>query len=62
MVARTPGRSARWARRLGCERPLCQRPDEFGHGPNNSKPDLVPDDSVDVTARDFGILADQLGA
>lgn len=52
----------RAAKAVGLRTAFVPRPDEYGHGPNNRKPDLVPDDSVDVTARDFGILADQLGA
>lgn len=52
----------RAARALGLRTALVVRPDEFGHGPNARKPDLQPDDSVELTARDFGDLATKLGA
>ena len=37
------------------------RADEYGHGPNSRKPDLVPNDAYDITAKDFNDLASQLG-
>jgi 2-haloacid dehalogenase len=51
----------RGAKTVGLRTAFVARPDEYGHGPNNRKPDLAPDDSVDVSARDFRHLATQLG-
>jgi 2-haloacid dehalogenase len=50
------------AKAVGLRTAFVVRPDEYGHGPNSRKPDLMPDDSIDVSARDFGELATQLGA
>ncbi|MGQ0736220.1 MAG: haloacid dehalogenase type II [Acidobacteriota bacterium] len=52
----------RVARAVGLGTAFVPRPDEYGHGPNSRKPDLVPDASVELTARDFEQLAAQLGA
>lgn len=52
----------RAAKAVGLRTALVVRPDEYGHGLNARKPDLAPDDSVEVTARNFGDLATQLGA
>ncbi|MFN2315378.1 MAG: haloacid dehalogenase type II [Gemmatimonadales bacterium] len=49
------------AKAVGLRTALVPRPDEYGHGPNSRKPDLVPDTSVDTTATDFVRLAMQLG-
>jgi len=49
------------AKAVGLRTALVPRPDEYGHGPNSRKPDLVPDASVDTTASDFIRLAMQLG-
>ena len=52
----------RAAKAVGLRTAFVARPDEYGHGPNNRKPDLAPDSSVDLAARDFGDLATRLGA
>jgi len=52
-------RDLRAAKAEGLRTAFVVRPDEFGP---NGKPDLVADDSVDVTARSFDDLAGQLGA
>jgi 2-haloacid dehalogenase len=52
----------RAAKAVGLRTAFVARPDEYGHGPNARKPDLMPDDSVDLRARDFIDLAAQLGA
>ena len=52
----------RAAKAVGLQTAFVTRPDEYGHGPNAMKPDLAADDSVDITARDFGELATLLGA
>ena len=52
----------RGAKAVGLRTAFVARPDEYGHGPNSRKPDLAADDSVDVSARDFGQLATQLRA
>lgn len=52
----------RAAKAVGLRTAFVTRPDEYGHGPNSRKPDMTPDGSVDVSARDFGQLATQLGA
>jgi 2-haloacid dehalogenase len=52
----------RAAKAIGLRTAFVARPDEYGHGPNNRKPDLAPDGSVDITARDFTDLATRLGA
>jgi 2-haloacid dehalogenase len=51
----------RAAKPLGLRTAFVVRPDEFGAG-TARRPDLTPDHSVDVTARDFGHLATLLGA
>lgn len=51
----------RAAKGVGLRTAFVVRPDEFGANPAR-RPDLVPDDTVDVTARDFGHLATLLGA
>jgi len=50
------------AKAVGLKTAFVARPDEYGHGSNARKADLKPDDSVDVSAHDFGDLASQLGA
>jgi serine/threonine protein kinase len=50
----------RGAKSVGLRTAFVARPDEYGHGPGSRKPDLTPDDSVDVSARDFRHLAAQL--
>lgn len=52
----------RAAKAVGLRTAFVVRPDEYGHGPNNRKPDLAPDGSVDIAARDFGDLATRLDA
>lgn len=52
----------RAARAVGLRTAFVARPDEYGHGPESRKPDLAPDGSVDLAARDFGDLATRLGA
>ena len=52
----------RAAKAVGLRTAFVARPDEYGHGPNNRKPDLAPDGSVDISARDFGDLATVLEA
>jgi 2-haloacid dehalogenase len=49
----------RAAKREGLRTAFVTRPREYGP---NGKPDLVADASVDVSAKDFGDLAGQLGA
>ena len=49
----------RAAKALGLRTAFVVRPLEFGAG---GKPDLMPDTSVDVSAKDFTHLASQLGA
>lgn len=49
----------RAAKPLGFRTAFVIRPDEFGP---DGRPDLEPDASVDVTARDFEELAERLGA
>jgi 2-haloacid dehalogenase len=49
----------RAAKRVGLKTAFVTRPLEFGP---NGKPDLSPDDSVDVSAKDFADLARQIGA
>jgi len=49
----------RAAKAEGLQTAFVVRPDEFGP---DGKPDLVADDSVDITARNFNDLASQLGA
>jgi len=49
----------RAAKAEGLQTAFVVRPDEFG---SDGKPDLVADDSVDITARNFNDLASQLGA
>ena len=49
----------RAAKQTGLRTAFVTRPKEFGP---NGKPDLKPDSSVDVTAKDFNDLASQLGA
>ncbi len=49
----------RAAKQVGLRTALVVRPKEYGP---NGKPDLKPDQSVDVTATDFSDLAAQLGA
>ena len=49
----------RAAKGLGLRTGFVVRPDEYGP---TRKPDLTPDSSVDVTAKDFNDLARQLGA
>lgn len=49
----------RAAKAVGLRTALVTRPHEYG--PNRT-PDLKPDSSVDITTRDFGDLANQLGA
>jgi 2-haloacid dehalogenase len=51
----------RAARGVGLQTAFVARPAEFGKSPTR-RPDLQPDDSVDVSAHDFGDLATQLGA
>jgi 2-haloacid dehalogenase len=51
----------RAAKAVGLRTAFVVRPDEFGASPTR-RPDLTPDDSVEVTARDFGHLATLLGA
>jgi 2-haloacid dehalogenase len=52
----------RAAKAVGLRTAFVPRPDEYGHGSKSRKPELVPDQSVDMTARDFTQLAAQLGA
>jgi len=52
----------RGAKAVGLRTAFVARPDEYGHGPGSRKPDLTPDDSVGLSARDFRHLAAQLGA
>jgi len=52
-------RDLRAAKAEGLQTAFVVRPDEFGP---DGKPDLVADDSVDITARSFDDLAGQLGA
>jgi 2-haloacid dehalogenase len=52
----------RAAKARGLRTAFVARPDEYGHGPNSRRPDLVPDESVDLSARDFVHLAAQLRA
>ena len=52
-------RDLRAAKAEGLQTAFVVRPDEFGP---NGHPDLVADDSVDITARSFDDLANQLGA
>jgi 2-haloacid dehalogenase len=49
----------RAAKGVGLRTAFVTRPMEFGP---NGKPDLAPDASVDVSAKDFGDLASQIGA
>jgi 2-haloacid dehalogenase len=49
----------RAAKALGLRTAFVVRPSEFGNNPTR-RPDLTPDQSVDVSARDFGHLASQL--
>jgi 2-haloacid dehalogenase len=51
----------RAAKAVGLQTAFVVRPDEFGKRATRP-PDLQPDDSVDLSARDFGDLATQLGA
>jgi 2-haloacid dehalogenase len=50
----------RAAKALGLRTAFVVRASEFGN--STRRPDLAPDQSVDITARDFGHLASQLGA
>jgi 2-haloacid dehalogenase len=52
-------RDLRAAKTEGLQTAFVVRPDEFGP---DGKPDLVADDSIDITARSFDDLASQLGA
>ena len=52
-------RDLRAAKAEGLRTAFVVRPDEFGP---EGKPDLVPDDSVDISATSFDDLAGQLGA
>lgn len=52
----------RAAKAVGLQTAFVTRPDEYGHGPNAIKPDLAANDSVELSARDFGELATLLGA
>jgi len=52
-------RDLRAAKAEGLQTAFVVRPDEFGP---DGKPDLVADDSVDITAMSFDDLASQLGA
>jgi 2-haloacid dehalogenase len=52
----------RGAKSVGLRTAFVARPDEFGHASGGRKPDLTPDNSVDLSARDFRHLATQLGA
>jgi 2-haloacid dehalogenase len=47
----------RAAKAEGLRTAFVVRPDEFGHDPGARKPDLAPDASVDVVAKDFNELA-----
>jgi len=49
----------RAAKGVGLRTAFVPRPLEYGPG---RTPDLTPDASVDVAAKDFGDLADRLGA
>ena len=51
-------RDLRAAKVEGLQTAFVVRPDEFGP---EGKPDLAPDDSVDIMARSFDDLASQLG-
>jgi 2-haloacid dehalogenase len=51
----------RAAKAVGLQTAFVVRPAEFGNG-TSRRPELHPDDSVDVSAKDFGDLATQLGA
>jgi 2-haloacid dehalogenase len=57
MVAAHMG-DLRAAKRVGLSTAFVTRPLEFG---SNGKPDLKPDSSVDLAAKDFNDLAGQLG-
>jgi 2-haloacid dehalogenase len=50
------------AKKVGLTTAFVARPDEFGHNPTSMKPDLIPDESVDISAKDFCHLAALLGA
>jgi 2-haloacid dehalogenase len=51
----------RGAKAVGLRTAFVARPSEFGNSPTR-RPDLAPDESVDISARDFGHLAVLLGA
>jgi 2-haloacid dehalogenase len=51
----------RAAKAVGLRTAFVPRPDEFGRNPAR-RPELVPDASAELTARDFSHLADLLGA
>jgi 2-haloacid dehalogenase len=51
----------RAAKAVGLQTAFVVRPTEFGNS-TTRRPDLVADDSVDVSAKDFGQLATRLGA
>jgi 2-haloacid dehalogenase len=51
----------RAAKGVGLRTAFIARPSEFGNS-TTRKPDLTPDDSVDISARDFGHLATLLEA
>jgi 2-haloacid dehalogenase len=51
----------RAAKAVGLQTAFVVRPAEFGNS-TSRRPELQPDDSVDVSAKDFGDLATQLGA
>ena len=51
----------RAAKAVGLRTAFVPRPDEFGSNPAR-RPELAPDGSVDLTARDFVHLATELGA
>lgn len=50
------------AKAAGLQTAFVARPDEFGHDSASKKPDLAPDDSVDLAAQDFCHLAALLRA
>jgi 2-haloacid dehalogenase len=50
----------RAAKAIGLRTAFVVRPSEFGNS-TTRRPDLTPDESVDIAARDFGHLAGQLG-
>ena len=50
----------RAAKAVGLRTAFVVRPDEYGHGPNDRKPDLAASDAADISARDFEDLAGQL--